>query len=102
MGERSAFWVQANSTLPGRSANSATNVQDADQGEQAPRRLAVDRDLALERVGELLRALVVQPAATHVDRLDAARRGAADRLEIALADHEVVLDQPAKRPHGQR
>src|SRR5690606_4174865 len=102
MGERNAFRVQANRTLPGSSATSATNVQHADQGEQAPRRLGVEADLALERLCELFRALVVQAAPAHVDRLDTAGRGGADRLEIALADHEVIFDQPAKGPHRQR
>ncbi|ENN87541.1 hypothetical protein RHSP_44317 [Rhizobium freirei PRF 81] len=35
-------------------------------------------------------------APTHVDRLDAAGGGGADRLIIALADHEVVLHDPAE------
>src|ERR687897_1386938 len=85
IGERIALWVQAKRTLPGSSSlRLATDVQDADQREEPSRRLVVDRDLLGERIGQFLGPLVVQAAATHVDRFDPARRGAFDRLEIAV------------------
>jgi hypothetical protein len=64
MGERIAFMVQANRTLPGSSAmgaSSAADVQHADQGEQAARGVVVELDPAGQRVAQDLRALVVQP-----------------------------------------
>ena len=58
-------------------------------------------DPPVERLAQEVGALVVQAAPGHVDGLDPRRRGALDRLEIAVADHEIVLDHPPERPHGQ-
>src|SRR5918994_3805819 len=102
IGERIALWVQAKSTLPGSSSTGlTTDVQHAEKGEQPPRGLAVDRDLVGQRIRQLLGALVVQAAASHVDRLDPARRGALDCLEVAVADQEVILDDAPERPHRE-
>src|SRR5690349_17436091 len=72
IGERMALWLQANSTLAGKPLMprraSCLDVQGADQGEEAPRRVEVDLDLAGEPLAQKLRALVVQTAAAHVER----------------------------------
>ena len=72
-------------------------MERADEGEQAPRRVGVGGDLALEPGLQQLRAFVVQAAPAHIQRLDLLRRGVADGVVIALADHEVVLDHPPER-----
>ena len=78
-------------------------MQRADQGEQPPRRLEIEPDPAFQPRGQQLRALVVQAAPAHVDRLDARLVAAfGDRLLMAVDDHVVVLDQPAERPERQR
>jgi hypothetical protein len=73
-------------------------MQHADQREQPARGVKVHLDLAGEPLHQELRALVVQPAPPHVDCLDLARHGGANRLIVALADHEVILhDFPERR-----
>src|SRR5215468_2523594 len=73
-------------------------VQHADEREQAAGGVEVDPHLLAQPVHENARALVVQPAPAHVDRLDLARRGGAKRLVIAVADHEIILhDAPQRR-----
>lgn len=52
MGERTEFRVQQNRTLAGRFSitrlpNSTAYMEDADQGEQPPRRVEVDLDFVL-------------------------------------------------------
>src|SRR3954447_11291759 len=93
---------QANSTafgLAGRTGGdtrSALPVQHADEREQAARGVEVDLDLFLQPLLEQIRALIVQSAPAHVDRLDLSRRCGADRLVIAVADQEIVLHDLAE------
>src|SRR5688572_18546731 len=94
IGERTEFMVHAKRTAPGSSwppspsTPLALPMQRADEREEPPRGVAVERDLAFEPFAECPAALVVQRAAAHVDRLDARGRRRADRLVVALADDE--------------
>src|SRR5579883_1459508 len=94
---------QANSTARGGFAgagirgSSPLPVQYRDQREQSPRGVEVELDLALESLHEDARAFVMQGAAPHIERLDTVRRRRADRRVIAVADHEIVLHDAAKR-----
>src|SRR4051794_11200515 len=101
IGERTAFIWQANSTARGRAARSAAKspspVQDANQGEQAACGIGIDRDLPLQPLHQDARAVIVDGAAAHIERLDLFRRRGADRLIITVADGVVVLDDPAQR-----
>src|SRR5512143_2448314 len=100
IGERTALRLQAKRTAPGRSPASpkasALPVERAEQREQASRRREVDGDLALEPLHEKLAALVVKASPAHVDRLDLRGRLGLDRLVVALADEEIVLNQAAE------
>src|SRR5215813_11073971 len=106
IGERTEFCPQANSTARGfvgaSSTRSAFPVQDANEREQAPRGLEIDRHLVLEAIHQELRAFVVQRAPAHVDRLDALGGGGADRSVIAVADHEIILHDPPQRRERQQ
>src|SRR3546814_17350504 len=77
------------------SPSSALDVKDADQGEQAPRGVEIDLDLAVESPDQHPRRVVVQRPARHVDCLDLLCRRGADRLIIAVADREKVTDWAA-------
>src|SRR5262245_38287317 len=105
IGERTEFCPQANSTARGFGSGSLTlsplPVQDGDEREQPPRGLEIDRNLVLEPLHQQLRALVMQGAAAHVERLDALGRCGADRRVIAVADQEIVLHDPAQRRQRQ-
>jgi hypothetical protein len=72
-------------------------MQDAHEREQSARGVEIEFHLALEALHQNVRALVMQPAARHVERLDAIRRRGADRRVIAVADGVIVLDQPSQR-----
>src|SRR6266403_2224722 len=86
------FWDHA-LTLP---------VQHADQGEQPAGGLEIDPHLALQALLQRARAFVVNAAAAHVDGLDLVRRRGADRLVIAVANHEIVFhDSPERRQRQQ-
>src|SRR5438874_6087456 len=83
-------------------------VQDADQREQPPGSFEIDSYLALQPLLQRARAFVVDAAAAHVDRLDLVGRGGADRLVVAVADHEIILHDPPEwrqrqqlRHHGR-
>src|SRR5579871_5002136 len=92
--ERTVFMVQANSTAPGRFRRSRSSfppggastsvplraapsrdmalalpVQRANQGEEPPRGIKVNRDLAGEALLQDAASLVVQAPPPHVDRL---------------------------------
>ena len=71
-------------------------MEHADQREQPPRRVEIDRDLAVEPVHQHLGRLVVEGAARHVDGLDLLRGRGLDRLIIAVADREIIADRTAK------
>src|SRR5471032_629215 len=110
IGERIAFQLQQNSTLDGGRAGLSlgrvtglnSNMQDAQQCEETAGRVGVEQDLFGEPLAQQLRALVVQAAPPHVDRLDLRRAGALDRVVVALADQEVVLDDAAKGRERQQ
>src|SRR6478752_10702381 len=72
-------------------------VQDGDEREQPARGLEVDPHLALQPLLQRARALVMDAAAAHIDGLDLVRRRRADRLVVAVADHEIVLHDPPER-----
>src|ERR1700753_145186 len=107
IGLRTAFMEQANSTAPGSSSPLgprialAFQLEHADQGEEPPRGVEIDLNLALEPLPEQRRSLVVQTAPRHVQRLDVRRRRVADGLEVAVADQEIVLDHGAERRQRQ-
>src|SRR4051794_15662695 len=86
----------------GGDTRSALPVQHADEREQAACGVEVDLDLFLQPLLEQVRALVVQPAPAHVDRLDLSRRCGADRLVIAVADQEIVLHDLAEWRQRQK
>src|SRR5690606_10780416 len=71
--------------------------QCADQREKTTSLAVIDRDLALATLPENPASLIVQAAATHVYGLDLRRRSRANGLVVALANCEVVLDDPAER-----
>ena len=54
----------------------------------------VEADLTRQEFAQTFRPLVVQTAPSHVEGLDLGRAGGSDRLIVALADGEVVLDEP--------
>src|SRR6185295_13124011 len=72
------------------------DVKDADQGEQAAGGVEIHLDLAGEAFLEELGGLVVQAAPGHVDRLDSFGAAGADRLEVGIADLEIVADRAAE------
>src|SRR5690625_1265495 len=110
MGERTELWSQQKSTDPGRRARSgstaapmsgvvisALELQRADDREEAPRGFLIGLDLAREPPDQDLGPFIMNAAPPHVDRLDAGGRQAADGVEIALADREIILDDAAER-----
>src|SRR4051812_11908116 len=108
MGERMELWAQTNSTdwtrrpllLASSISGSALPMQGENQREDAPGSVVIEQDLAREALEEELGGLVVKAPAAHVDGLDLGRRGAADRLVIAVADHSVIAHHAPER--GQR
>src|SRR5580658_9231034 len=103
MGERTELSPQANSTACGRPPATASPLpmQYGEEGEQPPCGVEIHRHLVLQPFPQQLGTLVVERSPPHVDRLDVARRRGADRLVIALADHEIVLDQAPERRQRQ-
>src|SRR5215469_4647607 len=103
IGLRTEFSVQAKSTAPGSSSplgprnGSALQMQHAKEREEPASGIEIDVDLALEALFQKRRAFVVQAAPPHVERFDLMRGRIADRLEIAFADEEIVLDDAAER-----
>ena len=100
IGERTELSPQANSTACGFVLRGAIRHQPFQCSTQISvnSRRAVSKStftLRLRRVLQDARALVVQAAPAHVDRLDAVGRRGADRRVIAVADQEVVLDDAA-------
>src|SRR5271166_1149397 len=80
---------------------SSPQMQHANQREEAPCRVVVDRSLVGEPLHQQGRPLIVQRSPSDVDRLDLRQARRANRLVIALADHEVVADDTAKRGERQ-
>src|ERR1041385_6046742 len=100
IGERTEFSPQANNTACGRGGaakRSALPVQHADQREQAARGVDVDLHFVLEPLHQDTRAVVVDGAPSHVERLDLVRRRRADRLIVAVADRVIVFHDTAQR-----
>src|ERR1700710_1048866 len=77
-------------------------MQNGDQRKQPPRGFEIDPHLALQPFLQRARAFVVNAAAAHVDGFDAVRRRGADRLIIAVADHEIVFDDAPERRQRQQ
>src|SRR6202166_3688027 len=76
MGERIELRLQAKSTLEGSPPPALpADMQDAQQREEASRGREIDGDLVGKPLSQELRALVVEGAAPHVDRLDAGGAG---------------------------
>ncbi len=75
-------------------------MQYADQREQAPAGVVIDRGFAGELLDQAAPTLVVQRPAAGVDRLDLAQIVPAQCVVIALADDEIVFDDAAKRPEA--
>src|SRR5260370_25228403 len=98
IGERIELKVQARSTLEGNRAmaRSGPDMQHAEKREEPARGAVIDRHALGQTLAQQLRALVVQLAPSHVDRLDARRARRAHRLLVALADQEIVLDDAAE------
>src|SRR6185312_14028895 len=101
MGERTLFSVQTNRMLCGSARRrgapggsecrspatiSALDVEDADEGEQPPRRGEIHLDAVGEALAQQLRGLVVHAPPAHIDGLDLGRIGALEGGVIALAD----------------
>src|SRR5262249_54810090 len=79
---------------------STPQMQHANQCKKPPCGIEIDRDLVRYALEQHRRALVVQGATAHVDRLDLCKARAADSLVVAFANHEVVPDDPAKWRKG--
>src|SRR5437870_2428135 len=107
IGLRTALSVQAKSTAPGSSSPlgprklSALQMQDAEEREEPARRVEIDLDLAFQALFQKRRAFVVQPATPHIQRFYLVGRRIADRLEVAVADEEIVFDHAAERRQGK-
>src|SRR5712691_6351189 len=80
---------------------SGAQVEDANQSKQAARGGVIDRHLAGEPFDQQRRSLVMQRAPPDIDRLDPGEAMTADRLVMALADQEIVLDDAAERRERQ-
>src|SRR3954452_6235065 len=77
-------------------------VQDGDQSEQPAGGFEIDPHLAVQALLHGARPLVVDAAAAHVDGLDLVRSRGADRLIIAVANHEIVFDDAPERRQRQK
>src|SRR5579875_38320 len=82
-------------------SRSAAQMQHANQREQASRRAMIERHLVGQPLGQQRRALVMQRLPPGIERLDLRQIGAVDRPIVALAHHEVILDDAAKRRERQ-
>src|SRR5260221_13153813 len=71
-------------------------MEAADQGEQAPRRIVVELDLAREPLAQYVGAFVMQGAAAHIDGFDLRPCRAPDGRAIARADVEIFFDDAAE------
>src|SRR5215813_4317782 len=74
IGERTAFMPHANNTAWGREGrsdaairSSTFPVQYADQREQPPRSIEIDRHFSLQTLHQDLRAVIVDGATAHID-----------------------------------
>gem|GEM_PF-2092729 len=79
-------------------------MEDADQGKEPARRGEVGLHFPLKPLQQKLGRVIVNPAASHVDSLDLARAGLANRLIIGIANREVFADGPleaSKREYQQ-
>src|SRR5580658_2556106 len=75
--------------------------QHANQSEQSSRRVEVDLDLARQPFSHQFRALVVQAAPAHVDRLDPRLAAFLNRLDVAVHQHLVILHEAPERAQSQ-
>src|SRR5580704_3805210 len=89
------------STRGGPVTQSPPQVEHANQGEQAPGRVEIDLDLVGEPLDQQRGPFIVQGPPADVDRLDLREARPADRFVIAVADHEIIFDDTAKRRQRQ-
>src|ERR1700730_14606478 len=75
-------------------AGSATQVQHANQREQAAGGVVVDRHLAGEALGQQLRAFIMQGTAADIDCLDLSQSLVAGRLVLGLAHQKIYIADP--------
>ena len=54
----------------------------------------IDCNLALEAIGQRAAAVIVQTSTAHIDRLDSGGRCRLDGFVVAIANDEVVADDP--------
>jgi hypothetical protein len=79
-------------------------MEDADQGKEPARRGEVGFHFPFKPLQQKLGRMIVNPAAGHVDGLDLARAGLANRLVIGIANREVFPDgalEAAERQNQQ-
>src|SRR5437588_12788802 len=89
------------STKGGPVTRSAPQVQHANQGKEPPRRVEIDLDLVGEPLDQQRGPLIVQGPPADVDRFDLRQARTANRFVIAVADHKIIFDDPAKRRQRQ-
>src|SRR5690242_17234092 len=85
------------STKGGLVTHSPPQMQHANQGEEASGGVEIDLDLVGEPLGQQRGPFVVQRPPADVDRLNLRQARTADRFVIAVADHEIIFDDTAKR-----
>ncbi len=57
----------------------------------------IDCNLALEALGQRAATIIVQTATAHIDRLDSGGRCRLYGLVVAIANDEVIADDPLER-----
>src|SRR6185436_5506146 len=76
-------------------------MQNANQREEAARRVEIDIYLVFEQRFQRLGALVMQTAPAHIERFQPGTIGGFECLEIAFTQQEIIADHPAQRHQGQ-
>lgn len=76
-------------------------MKAANQREKTPSRVVIELNFILKALAQDIGAFVVHAAARHIDGLNLRRGGIADRVVIALAQHEIVFNDFSKRRHGK-
>ncbi len=84
-----------------RPSTSASEMQDANQGEQATGCVDINFGFAFQTLLQQSRAFVVDAATGHVDGLDLAGRQLFHCVHVALEDLEVVFDHLPERTKPQ-
>ena len=73
-------------------------VQHADEGEEPPPGVMIERDLVGQAVDQERRAFVVERPSPRIDGLDLRQIVTADGVVIAFADDKVVLTMRRNGP----